>query len=360
MENETPLTKTAEIRIRKKRKLRIFRVAAALVILIGLISLIFFSISGAMKRHRIASSSHKPSATSSLVPPAEKSPVATKVPETKVSPLPTPKISPKIVVGEKELKKEIEKELKGFPGIAGIALYDLQTKNKVEIRAKESFEAASLIKIPIMIEAYKNIASGSLRADKEIELKESDKVGGAGDLKTKKAGTRMSVEKLVELMITKSDNTATDLLIKMLGMDNIENTVNHMGMKKTTLKRTIYDFAAINKGKDNITTPEDMETILRELYEGNNIAEQYRGVMLNILKNQDNKKIIPKFLPSNIQIAHKTGSLSGTVHDCGIIYPPDRKPYILVLMSKNVSNNSKAEKQLAEVSKKVYSLITGE
>jgi len=263
-----------------------------------------------------------------------------------------PSPAPEIDYGK--LKEIIMEEVKYFPGTAGIAFYDFEREEKIEINEGEIFESASLVKLPVMIEIYRKIEAGELKEEEEIVLKEEDKTGGSGILKDKPSGSLWTVKELVELMITESDNTATDILIDLAGMEEVENTCRKIGLLNTTLERKIYAFEEIDHGKDNLTSPQDMCLLFTKLYEGPEISEMAGKEMLSILKGQKNKKIIPRFLPEDTVCAHKTGGLLGIVHDCGIVYPPDRNPYVLVLMGKNVSDNDLAEEVFAGISEKIY------
>ncbi|MCD4784265.1 MAG: class A beta-lactamase-related serine hydrolase [Candidatus Eremiobacteraeota bacterium] len=257
----------------------------------------------------------------------------------------------------KQLKKELEKRIKKFPGKVGLVLYKTGTGERIEINAGEVFESASLIKIPIMLEVYNQIRDGKITEDDVVVLKNSHKVGGSGVLKNRKAGSKWKVSKLIELMIIDSDNTATDMLIELAGMEEIEKSTKEHGMKDTTLRRKIYAFEEIDRGKDNYTTPQDMFFILKELYEEEKIDGKVRAKMLIILKDQKRKDMIPKYLPNGVECAHKTGGLSGILHDCGIIYPVKGAPYILILMSKNVTNENLAKQVFANISKKVFDFM---
>lgn len=257
----------------------------------------------------------------------------------------------------KELEKEIKKRTKKFPGKVGLILYKTGTGEKIEINADEVFESASLVKIPIMLEIYNQMRDGKITEDDVVVLKNSHKVGGGGVLKKKKAGSKWKVSKLIELMIVESDNTATDMLIELAGMEEIEKSAKEHGMKDTTLQRKIYAFEEIDRGKDNYTTPRDMFLIFKELYEGEKIESKCRAKMLNILKEQKRNDMIPKYLPDDVECAHKTGGLSGILHDCGIIYPVKGDPYILILMGKNITDEKLAKQVFANISKKVFDSI---
>jgi beta-lactamase class A len=335
------------------RKIRIVRVVLT-VLIVFLIIFTFLRISGQKKRQ--AQPENDQSAT-----------IPSQVQNNEVSGEDeNPAASPTIINSQskasklnmKSLENLIKENLEKFPGQPAVIFYDFETGGKVAINSNLVTEAASLIKLPVMLEVYKQISDGSLRPDKELVLRDADKTGGAGVLKDEKAGTRWSVEKLTELMIVFSDNTATDMLIDLVGMDKVEGTIKEIGLTRTTLKRKIFDFDQIDRGLDNLTTAEDMLVLYRELYEGDAFREKYRGIMLNNLKGQKNRKIIPKFLPEEVQVAHKTGGLLGIVHDAGIVYPAKRKPYVLILMSEQVANTEKAEEQFAALSKKIYDFLT--
>lgn len=276
----------------------------------------------------------------------------------------TPEVSPhsseEISVDYGKLKAILQKDIETFPGTVGLVFYDMKRDEKIEINSDDVFEAASLVKVPIMLDIYLKVSRGELKMEDKIELIDTVKTGGAGILKDKPSGTFWTVKDLVSLMISKSDNTATDMLIDLAGMENVENTVKAMGLKRTTLRRKIYDFAQVDMGRDNVTSPEDMFLLFYNLYNSKDIQEVYRKEMLDILKSQENRKMIPKYLPSESMCAHKTGGLTGIVHDCSIVYPSARQPYILVLMGKNVTDTEKAEDVFANMSRDVYDFVNGE
>ena len=254
----------------------------------------------------------------------------------------------------KKLRKEIEQETKHFPGTAGIIFYDLSNGEKIEINPNEQFESASLVKLPIMVEIFNATDRGEINPDTEMELKESHKVGGSGILKNKPTGSHWKINQLTELMITQSDNTATDMLIELVGMKAVEKTAGELGMTKTTLKRKIFAFEEIDRGSDNYTTPEDMFILLKEIYNGEKLKRKQCNEMVDMLKKQKRNSMLPLRLPKDAACAHKTGSLLGILHDVGIVYPPKGNPYILVLMGKNVTDEKQGESVFADISKKIY------
>lgn len=278
---------------------------------------------------------------------------------------------------------EETKKISGTPdaGTLGVVFYDLKLNKSIGINADKEFPAASLIKVPVLIEFYNQVNQGKINPQTQIILKEKDKVSGGGILRHKPAGSKFTLEKLAELMITESDNTATDILIKLLGFYNINKTIKELGCKNTFIKRTIWDFDAVKTGKDNVTTPEDMTLILRKLYRGEVLNKEISNKILNIMKKTKRRDMIPaglprtteshvckshiikvwdkpvvRGLPKEVVVAHKTGELAGMVHDVGIVYCNDN-PYILCLLSKNVVDVNKTIKIWSELSKKIYEII---
>ncbi len=260
----------------------------------------------------------------------------------------------KTVIDYEKLKREIEQEIKQFPGTTSVIFCDLATGKKIEINPDEVYESASLVKLPIMVEIYNAIDRGKLKSDSKIELKDSYKVGGSGILKNKPAGSQWRIKQLTELMITQSDNTATDMLIDLVGMKAVEKTAKELGMTKTTLQRKIFAFEEIDRGRDNYTTPGDMLQLLKEIYGGEKLKREHCDEMLQMLKKQKRNSMLPLGLPKDAVCAHKTGSLLGILHDVGIVYPPKGNPYIIILMAKNVTNENHGKSVFADVSKKIY------
>ncbi|MCE1246070.1 MAG: class A beta-lactamase-related serine hydrolase [Firmicutes bacterium] len=270
-----------------------------------------------------------------------------------------PKVQP---VGKTEkkisdMKKEVESILADFPGKASLAFYDYETGEALNMDSGESFESASLVKIPIMYEVFRQIQEGLISQDKELVLEDSMKTGGAGVLKDEPAGSKWKISEILTFMITKSDNTAADMMIDLAGMENVEKTAVSLGAKGITLRRKIYDFAQIDKGKDNYATPDDMMVMLRAIVENKGVNEKYCQEMIDIMKKQTMRDRIPKLLPKDVVCASKTGGLTGFVHDCAIIYPQGKKPYVLVLMGKNVTDENKAKEIYAKTSLAVYKWI---
>jgi len=251
------------------------------------------------------------------------------------------------------LEKLIAEEARLFPGTPGIFFTDLKTGKTIKVNAGISFPAASLIKIPILIEVFKEAQEGRIRLDRKLIVTQKDQVGGSGILKSAPPGSKITVLKAATLMIRESDNTATDMLIRLVGMEAVNRTTGELGCRKTLLERTIWDFAATDRGRDNVTSPQDMAFMLASIENTSFLNKDSCLAMKNILLGQKRRDVMTAYLPKELPVAHKTGELSGILHDCGIVYLPGR-PYILCLLGKNIRDAGKAQESWKRISQKIY------
>jgi len=240
----------------------------------------------------------------------------------------SPAFSPSPSPVEKSKALELEKILAGRQGVYGVYYLNLETKEAIFIREKESFPAASLIKLPIVYTLYQQAQEGKINLEEKYTLREEDKVGGAGSLYQKEAGAVYSYRELARLCGKQSDNTAAAILEKVLGAEAIEATIRRLGMENTSFSR-------------RQTTPEDIALFWQKLWEGD-LKEEYREEILDLLTETIFEEQIPAALPAGVKVAHKVGIDEGILHDAGIIFQDP--PFILVLMSKN---NNREEAQEA-------------
>lgn len=273
-------------------------------------------------------------------PPAPPPPVA--------SPSPSPSPSP--VADLSRVKAAVQAAGGEFPGQAGVVYYDLRAGRGAYHGENRVFEAASLVKLPIMVELYRRAQAGEVDLDSEMVFEERFRAEGSGLLKSQPAGTRWKLRELARLMIAESDNTATDMLLERLGMESIETEMARLGLKHTTVRRRIFDFAAIDAGRDNLTSPVDMLVLLQGI-----ARERLPGSkeMMEILKGQKRRDMIPAGVPAGVAVAHKTGELLGVLHDVGVVLAPDGE-YILVLMGQGFPDREEGVARWAAASKAVW------
>ncbi|HHV47157.1 MAG TPA: serine hydrolase [Tissierellia bacterium] len=244
------------------------------------------------------------------------------------------------------LKNRLELLLKDVPGKAGFYYKNLKTGETIGFNENEPFIAASVIKIPVFIEVLKQIEEGKLSADDLVEVKEQDKMPSCGALTYMHDGLKVTIKDLYTLMIIHSDNTATNMLIKIAGIDNINNTTEELGCNATKLNRLLFDEEEQKRGKENYITPYEMGYLLERVYNRDLISPYISEEISRVLKLQRINHKIPYLLPDDLVVGHKTGEDQGITHDVGIIY--GRNPFIFCFAS-NETNVVKAENALREM-----------
>lgn len=213
--------------------------------------------------------------------------------------------------------------------------------------------SASLIKIPIMIQAFRQAAKGSISFERVLPLHQIVDGGSFGE---KKEGTPVTIRELVQHMIVESDNTCTNILIDLLGMDAINEEIARQGMKHTILQRKMMDFAAAKAGRENKTTASDMGHLLWQLANGNCLGNTLDTAMLQILSCQEDNCILPAQIPHPVRVDHKTGELDGLYHDCGIVWK-DKIPYVCCLMADGITDEAQTISDLSYLARDIYDIM---
>ena len=267
------------------------------------------------------------------------------------------------------LQNNIEKIIKSEKGKFAIAFKNLEDGQAILINEMEEFHAASTMKTPVMIEAFKKSFENKISLDDTILVKNEfiSIVDGSlfklssfddSDKKTyERIGGHLSLRELIYEMITISSNFATNLVIDYIGHEDINMTMRDLGAQNINVLRGVEDIKAYNKGLNNTTTALDLLKIYESLALGRVINNKLSQKMVDILKDQKYDDIIPKYLPKEIEIAHKDGWVSGTRHDSGIVFINDEKKYVLVLLSKNLEDEIKGADILAKVSLEIYNSL---
>ena len=238
--------------------------------------------------------------------------------------------------------------------IPGIIVVDLSTGWRIEVNPDRLFPSASLVKVPIMASCFFAAAGNRLDLDKRIRLCRRDKVSGSGVIKNLPDGSVFSVNELMSIMISRSDNTASNLLIGCLGQDYLNETFRKLGLRNTNLARKMMDFTSRKQGRENYTSARDIAFLLEEIYYGRLINREYSGQCLAMLKAQKIRDRIPADLPRDIQVAHKTGLEYGVCHDAGIVFMPEGDFLICVLTKHSYKNSYPAKRFIARIAGKVY------
>jgi beta-lactamase class A len=270
-----------------------------------------------------------------------------------------------------DLQKKIEELIRasGAETVA-VAYYDLATGRELLINPDESFHAASTMKVPVMMEIFRQAAAGKLSLDARIPIKNdfTSIVDGSHYSLTadsdsesslySRLGQTETIRELMRLMITVSSNFATNLLIERVTPERVMDLMHSIGANNIRVLRGVEDGKAFEKGLNNTTTARDLMIIFRRIAERRAVSEKASDEMIKIMLDQKFNEGIPAGLPKDVRVSHKTGSITKINHDAAIVYPPNRKPYVLVVLERGIEDEKLAEKLIADVSRVVYEATT--
>ncbi len=246
-----------------------------------------------------------------------------------------------------------------YNGRVGIYFKNLRTGRSYEYNTDQTFVCASLIKLPIMVAAFQAIHEGRFTLNTRIKYKRAYRRQGSGTMKWSRPGAYYPVSFLIYQMITKSDNTATQMMIDLLGYDYLNQQFEQMGLKATRIAPTGMSLAdrLADPTLDNYTTPREMAAILERIYKRQMVTDGLSDLMLEILKGANSPTRLAKNLPHAWQLARKTGLLRKNCHDVGIVFSPEGEYVLCVLTNGNTDNYKVAKGLISSVGKQAYDYI---
>lgn len=234
----------------------------------------------------------------------------------------------------------------------GLDVLDLDTGYTAGFNASKSMPAASTIKVPVMVEVFDQLEAGRFDLNRRVELTSSDKDYGSGDLCDAPAGETFSVEQLLTKMIDISDNTATNMLIRLVGRRSINAKMGELGLERTHLTQDVRtDDWAIRRALR--TSAGDLVHLLALMAHGELVDEWSSKEMIGLLEADQINTLLPAPLPENIPIAHKTGSLVDTLNDAGIVYAADA-PYVIAVMTTALPSKDLGRAFIHTISRLAY------
>jgi beta-lactamase class A len=246
-----------------------------------------------------------------------------------------------------ELKAKFERRLQDIAarvdGVVGYEILDLTSGEKVARLERETFPTASTIKLTLVYELFKQAEEGKIRLDETIALDRAKAVGGSGILFELGTPT-LSIRDYATLMVTLSDNTATNILIDRLGMDNVARRMQGLGLGGTRLRRHMMDTAAARRGDENVSTPDEVVRLLQ--------AIQKSDSAVDLLKKPKESRL-RKGLPQGVATADKPGELDGVRVDAGIVFARNR-PYVFSVMTTFLRDEGEGERAIEEMSRAAY------
>lgn len=224
----------------------------------------------------------------------------------------------------------------------------------ININGDVAFSAASLIKIPIAVVLLQKIDKGQINWNRILVLQRKHYAAGAGVLRTRRLGTKIKLKEVFRLMLTISDNTATNMIIDLLGgIYKTNQEITKLGLKNTKVVNWLGDFKGTNK-----TSPGDLVNILEKSLEGNLLSKGSRSILKSTLLSVKNTSLIRKGLGRYTRFAHKTGTIGICVGDAGIVYLPFGKRISISIIVKRPFNSLQGKTIIREISKLVYVNLT--
>ena len=249
---------------------------------------------------------------------------------------------------------EIDQKL---DGVMGVAIEDLDSGQTFVLRADDVFPQASSIKIAVLAELYRQSQTGGqahltdLYTVQAADLvPDSDIMGGLTP-----GVTRITNRDLATMMVAVSDNSATNVLIDRVGMENVNKLMDSLGLSHTRLRRKMMDLKAAGEGRENISTPREMMTLLESIYRGKVLNKDMTEDFFKMLTTHK-ESFIPRDLPPDLKIANKPGELEGVRNDSGIVFAANR-PYAICVMTTYLRNERSGEAAISRVSAVAYQMF---
>ena len=253
----------------------------------------------------------------------------------------------------------VVRHLQYAPGDTAIVFAPLNDAHKYRANAAASMKmpSASVIKVLIMAELMRRVEAGELDLEARIEVRKEDKLHDS--LIGRLEQSDYSLNDLITMMIITSDNTATNVLINIVGFDSVNALAEELGLKDTSLQRKMLDWEAVKAGKQNYTSALDTSRLMRLIARGELISPEACRRMLTILNLQRDVESAKRFMPEDLVVAHKSGSLGNLEHDAGIFWI-DGKDYILTIFTQNQPSNAYARDFIGQVAKDIYDAMGGD
>jgi len=251
--------------------------------------------------------------------------------------------------------KRVQEIASRVDGVVGYSIVDLTSGERVGHLENATFPTASAIKLAIVYELFKQAEEGAVRFEETMTLDRRQAVGGTGVLIEMGTPT-LSIRDYAVLMVTLSDNTATNVLIDRLGMDRIAARMQGLGLSGTKLRRRMMDTAAARRGDENVSTPDELVRLLQAMYgpaSGQGPAGRYQMDAAIELLEKPKENRLRKGLPQGVASADKSGELEGVRVDAGIVFAKNR-PYALCVMTTFLKDEVEGERAITEISRVAY------
>jgi len=266
-----------------------------------------------------------------------------------------------------DLRTSIQAVIDNINGSIAVAYVNLDHPgDTLYINADRMYHAASTMKTPVMIEAYRQAYDGGITIMDSVyvhnefksivdgSLYSIDRQRDSGSDFHDQIGSYVPMRDVIYNMTILSGNLATNLVIDIVGAEHVMRTMRELGADNIEVLRGVEDMLAFQNGMNNRTSARDLAILFEHLARGSAVSPEMDGDMIAILKDQEFRSMIPAGLPDNAVVAHKTGSITGINHDSGIVYLPDGRSYVLVILTGDLENNEDGIQAGAEISRIIY------
>jgi len=245
---------------------------------------------------------------------------------------------------------------RSLDGVMGVAIVDLTDNHQYLLHADDVYPQASSIKIAVLAELYRQSQQGKLKLTDSYTVNASDLVPDSDIMGGLTPGvTKLTLRDVATMMVAVSDNSATNVLIDRVGMDNVNALMTSLGLKHTLLRRKMMDLKAAGEGRENVSTPKEMATLLEQIYHGKVLNKEMTDDFFKVLSTHKDSWI-PRYLPEGLKMANKPGALEGVRNDSGVIFVENR-PYIICVMTTYLRRESDGEEAIARVSQAAYRMF---
>jgi beta-lactamase class A len=258
----------------------------------------------------------------------------------------------------------MEESIRKSGAEVGVAFRTLDGKTEWFFDADEAFHAASTMKVPVLIELFRQVREGKLKLDDPLPIRNEFHSLADGSVYTldaaddseaelyKAVGKTRTLRELSELMITVSSNLATNLLIEKLGVENIRATVRSLHADGMNVLRGVEDGKAFQKGLNNTTTARGLQQLMDAIAHGEAVDRESSKQMVEILERQTLNEGIPAGLPHGTRVAHKTGQITKIHNDAAIVFAP--KPFVLVILIRGIADQKESAALMADITRQIY------
>ena len=267
-----------------------------------------------------------------------------------------------------DLRARVQTLIDSSGAEVAVVMRTIDGKTELSIDSDKNFHAASTMKVPVMIELFRQAETGKLKLDDPLPIRNEFhsivdgsvyqlSVGDDSDAEVYKAiGKTMTLRELCEAMITVSSNFAANLLIERVGAGNVRKTVSRLGADGMVVLRGVEDQKAFDKGLSNATTARALAVLMQKLAQGKAVNATADAEMVAILKRQKFRDAIPSGVPDGTPVAHKTGNITKIHHDAAIVYGP--RPYVLVVLVRGIQDQKVSGPLMASISREIWNELS--